>query len=102
MSAPSTGRHEADSCGPFGFLNPTIRRLPFEAKAPETPRDEDSLLGKGDGGTRPPKGENAEMRAEDVQREFRTRDNRKGTFSLRIRSIVPNLSRDSQADMPLP
>jgi hypothetical protein len=84
MSAPFTGRHEAESYGPFGFLNPTIRRLPFEAKTPETPRDEDSLQGKGDGGTRPQKGVNAELRAEAVQREFRTRDNRKGTPSWSI------------------
>jgi hypothetical protein len=35
-----------------------------------------------------------------VQREFRTRDNRKGTSSLTIRGTVANLSCDSQVDMP--
>lgn len=102
MSAPFSGRHEAESYGPFGFLNPTIRRLPFEPKAPETPRDEDSLQGKGNGGTRPQKGGDAELRAEAVQCEFRTRDNRKGTSSFSIRDTASNLSCDFQVDMPYP
>jgi len=102
MNATFSRHHEAESYGPFGFLNPTIRKLPFEPKAPEIPREEDALQGKGDGGKRPTKGGDAELRAEAVQREFRSRDNRKGMRSLSNRNTVADLSCDFQVDMPLP
>ncbi|TVY21714.1 hypothetical protein LARI1_G000408 [Lachnellula arida] len=89
MSAPYTPftrRHEGICSGPFGFLNPTIRKLPFNTQPVATHSSEEPLKGEGDDATKPPK--KAELRAEDVQREFRTRDNRKGRHAI---FVVPEI-----------
>ncbi|TVY49549.1 hypothetical protein LOCC1_G000536 [Lachnellula occidentalis] len=94
MSAPFTpftSRHGGLSYGPFGFLNPTIRKIPFNAKPFATPSSGEPLEGEGEGegeGHDPEKA-NAELRAEDVQREFRTRDNRKGRHAI---FVVPEIA----------
>jgi hypothetical protein len=101
MSVPFTPfarRHkgQSESYGPFGFLNPTIRKLPLTAEELES----HSSGGEGDGGPKPPKRGNTEIRAEDVQLEFRTRDNRKGwaLFNSDKNSLL--ISCAFQADMP--
>lgn len=105
-------REEAESYGPFGFLNPTVRRCSFplrphglgdeseeseEGKKNGTANANANANGNGNGelhghsnsnGNGNGNGEHAkekkedEVRAEDVQRLYRTRDNRKGTSLL--------------------
>lgn len=84
MSAPtpSVGRQEY---GPFGFLNPTIQRSPFDSHRAgkhsdgnadtDGDGDAETLQNSGPGSSKRGKDE---LSAEDVQREFRSRDNRKG------------------------
>ncbi|TVY83786.1 hypothetical protein LSUE1_G001200 [Lachnellula suecica] len=95
MSATFSGRHGEGSCGPFGFLNPTIRKIPFASQRPQSPPSRSSLHSGEDAKPGEPKPEaskasNAELRAEDVQREFRTRDNRKGRHALNVSPETAN------------
>ncbi|TVY56233.1 hypothetical protein LCER1_G002296 [Lachnellula cervina] len=73
MSAPYTPftrRHDGICYGPFGFLNPTIRKLPFNTQPLETHSSEEPLQGEGDDATKHPKKANAELRAEDVDTPY--------------------------------
>lgn len=98
------GRHyEGAASGPFAALNPTVRRFPLAAKpAAKKAKDDDEqqpdddeqqLSGDDDAqvkhadapkGTEPVPAKN-EVRADDVQRQWRSRDNRKGKSSLHFR-----------------
>lgn len=94
------GRHyEGTASGPFDALNPTVRRFPLAARTAknietqqiETGGDNDDENGDGDAqvngrdapapadadqqAAAPPKDE---IRADGVQRQWRSRDNRKG------------------------
>lgn len=81
------GLHEVESYGPFGFLNPTIRRLKLNnnTETPESHAGRDTSPSSGDKNEdgkgeeyTPSSTKNTELRDKDVQREFRSRDNRKG------------------------
>lgn len=70
--------------GPFGFLNPTVRRYPISWARPSHKKNEseEGLKDEETEEERRKKQKGAshgdEIHAEDVQREYRTRDNRKG------------------------
>jgi hypothetical protein len=82
-------RDEGQTYGPFTFLHPTSRRLPLPFHKPVRESSQEDLQGKENGGhnaTRPSNGasngKSDEIRADEVERLYRTRDNRKGMFSL--------------------
>lgn len=96
------------SYGPFGFLNPTGRRSTFSLKLKQRiegqnherdESEEERASGgaatngerNGNGQHIKAKKEEEEIRAEDVQRLYRTRDNRKGKFLPRIHSSLLSL-----------
>ena len=67
--------------GPFTFLNPTSRRHPLAWKPLGEDSDSEERPGKSNDlpkPTEPSKSKNDELRAEEVERLYRTRDNRKG------------------------
>ena len=88
-----TGRHhyEGEAFGPFGFLNPTTRRSPLPAWKPDahSSASSENDPGKADG-EQASKAKNGEIRAEDVQRKWRSRDNRKGTLQVPIKRALIN------------
>ncbi|KAK0116717.1 hypothetical protein ONS96_012568 [Cadophora gregata f. sp. sojae] len=98
-------KHGHDAYGPFGFLNPTTRhyRLPsqklIDQKIQENLRNKESGNGEGDRTEDPAKNRGDEIRAGDVERLFRTRDNRKGRHQI---SISPALHQDVQYLTPPP
>lgn len=79
-NSPHSQQHqhhdEELSYGPFAFLNPTIRRVPLSLRLPDQKPSsgEDGVVQKNHD-----VGED-QIRAKDVHREFRTRDNRKGDY----------------------
>ncbi|KAF4625392.1 hypothetical protein G7Y89_g12774 [Cudoniella acicularis] len=90
--------------GPFGFLNPTIRRYPLSWKLPvreqerqsdgdggeeEGPKDGEEGQGSGNGGQT----KKDVIRAEEVQREYRTRDNRKGRHAI---FVIPEIAANAK------
>lgn len=88
MSDPSSSRHftgvhhyEGESYGPFSFLNPTVRkqRLPPAHAAPASSQEHELENGNGavNGAKKVPEKKD-EIRAQDVYRKWRSRDNRKG------------------------
>jgi hypothetical protein len=95
------GRHyEGAASGPFAALNPTVRRFPLAAKpAVKKADDEEEQQPTGDDdaqvkdadvpkGTEPAaQSAKDEVRADDVQRQWRSRDNRKGKSSLHFRVV---------------
>lgn len=121
MDAPKRhfpGRHyQGAASGPFAGLNPTVRRFPLAAvaaaaaaKKPDDEQTTDETTPKGaDADEEPPeKGQAAppgkdEVRADDVQRQWRSRDNRKGEWQClsgkeTARSIADSRVNDTQAD----
>ncbi|KAH8685723.1 integral membrane protein [Tricladium varicosporioides] len=90
--------------GPFGFLNPTVRRYPISWVPPphkkneseEGLKDEET---EGRGKKQKDINNRGEIRAEDVQREYRTRDNRKGRHAL---LISPSLAASARYLTPPP
>lgn len=83
-----TGLHhyEGEAYGPFAFLNPTTRRypLPYHKKLERNSSEQEDLL-KSDSGELQAVKESPkrrEVRAKDVYRKWRSRDNRKGTIIL--------------------
>jgi hypothetical protein len=76
-----------ESYGPFAFLNPTTKRykLRFQPKLREPSKEEsdskDSRENETLQATQDSNTNGDEVRAEDVHRLFRTRDNRKGSYS---------------------
>ncbi|KAL2073668.1 hypothetical protein VTL71DRAFT_10994 [Oculimacula yallundae] len=88
-----TGRHGRDAHGPFSFMNPTIRRSRIRLNKADHQSSQEDLRSKDKGsqdahGTQahPAKGRN-EIWIGDVERLFRTRDNRKGRHQISISSI---------------
>jgi len=74
-------REKREEYGPFTFLNPTSRRYPLSWKAPG--EDSGSEENSGKSSDLPTSGGSAaskknEVRADEVSRLYRTRDNRKG------------------------
>jgi hypothetical protein len=90
-------RGKGQEFGPFTFLNPTARRYPLTWKPKPAGEDSSSedreTLSKSNDTTQPghpSTGRNDEVRAEEVQRLYRTRDNRKGMSPLLLLgSTVP-------------
>lgn len=76
-------QYEGKSSGPFGFLNPTTRQYPVSAQQMNT-HHEDETKPKTDGDSddlpaaQPSTAGKEEVLADDVQRKWRARDNRKG------------------------
>lgn len=87
--------------GPFTFLNPTSRRYPLTWKPPgEDSGSEASSSKQNDpqpNPGQPSTSKNDELRAEDVQRLYRTRDNRKGRSLL-----LPYIKTDVIINKPVP
>lgn len=85
---PWLHNHKGASFGPFGFLNPTLRRYPLQFDKSERHSSDEQLQGKKEGETgdtttdQLPAKKKDEIRAEDVQRKWRSRDNRKGKSFL--------------------
>jgi hypothetical protein len=86
-----SGHHdEGQAYGPFTFLNPTTRRLPLPFQKPVRESSQEDLQVKENGArnaTPHSNGKNDDIRAEDVERLYRTRDNRKGRFPLTLCTI---------------
>src|ERR1700716_1421118 len=92
MSPSASSRHftgihhyEGEAYGPFGFLNPTSRKQPLPARKAEQQSSQEDVLKNGNGQQKAVKEapENKdEIRASDVYRKWRSRDNRKGNFHL--------------------
>jgi hypothetical protein len=90
-----TGQHHAEETyGPFSFLNPTSRKSPHpfrqekdssqeEVHNGETQHKKAQNEGNPMSSQQQTSGKKDELRAEDVQRLYRTRDNRKGRYSKR-------------------
>lgn len=73
--------YEGTPSGPFALLNPTVRRFPLSAISKP---DADSKVTRPEEAQIEPEQPTAakdEVRAEDVQRQWRSRDNRKGEYS---------------------
>ncbi|KAH6674385.1 hypothetical protein B0J14DRAFT_38078 [Halenospora varia] len=91
--------------GPFGFLNPTVRRYPISWVRPSHKKNEseEGLKDEETEEERRKKQKGAshgdEIHAEDVQREYRTRDNRKGRHAL---LISPSLAESAKYLTPPP
>jgi hypothetical protein len=75
--------YEGTASGPFAALNPTVRRFPLGPPKPDAQSSDEAPV---EGADRQPTKERAptdlkdEVRAEDVQRQWRSRDNRKGAW----------------------
>jgi len=88
----SRHHYEGESFGPFGFLNPTVRRSPLRLGNSRNQSIEAQLRGNKE----PQYGEeNAvakteEIRAEDVQQKWRSRDNRKGRHAIAVTPAANN------------
>lgn len=70
-----------ESYGPFSFLNPTTRKYALDFEGIKRQSSEEGLESKDNGavnGAQNSKATDEELRAQDVHRLFRTRDNRKG------------------------
>lgn len=90
------GRHyEGAASGPFAALNPTVRRFPLAATPAakkikddeQQPSGDDDAHGNDADAPKGPKpaalgASEDEVRADDVQRQWRSRDNRKGRFRV--------------------
>ncbi|TAQ84994.1 hypothetical protein B7494_g6681 [Chlorociboria aeruginascens] len=75
-------RHdEGEAYGPFSFLNPTKRKYTLSLNKSETPSQAESSQDSTDKDTS--SGE-AETRASEVQRDWRSRDNRKGPLHVNV------------------
>lgn len=73
-----------ESYGPFSFLNPTTRKYPLHFEGIKRQSSKKELESKENGalnGAQKSKATDEELRARDVHRLFRTRDNRKGMSS---------------------
>ncbi|KAG4423069.1 hypothetical protein IFR04_003845 [Cadophora malorum] len=98
-------RHGNDVYGPFSFLNPTARhyRLPSHKlshqASQEDLRNKESGNGAVDEAREHAKKQSHEVPAGDVERLFRTRDNRKGRHQI---SISPALHQDARYLTPPP
>ncbi|KAH8795814.1 hypothetical protein F5882DRAFT_33925 [Hyaloscypha sp. PMI_1271] len=77
--------------GPFTFLNPTSRRYPLSWKPPGEDSSSEGTPGKSNDLPKPVEPstkKNDELRAEEVQRLYRTRDNRKGRHAIVVAPTV--------------
>lgn len=81
----SSRHYEGQSFGPFGFLNPTVRRspLPLNRRQSQSSEEQPGKVKTGElvpaeGGTTTGNTNKDEIRAEGVQQTWRSRDNRKG------------------------
>lgn len=83
-------KYEGESFGPFGFLNPTLKRYPLQFEKPESRSSDEQLQGKKEDETQKstasqlPASKKDEIRAEDIQRKWRSRDNRKGRHAIAV------------------
>jgi hypothetical protein len=78
---------EVESYGPFAFLNPTTRKYALHFRGTRRKATQGGLESQENGAlhaAQDSKSEDPEVRAEDVHRLFRSRDNRKGRFRLLI------------------
>jgi hypothetical protein len=77
------GHYEGTSTGPLSFLNPTERRapLPHNSLGQGQPSSQEESLKSGNSENKAPSQQKDEVRAEDVHRKWRSRDNRKGKIS---------------------
>jgi hypothetical protein len=76
--------YDGSASGPFALLNPTVRRFPLAMPKPDTQSSDNSQVKDTDTQHRTEQLSTAageEVRAEDVQRQWRSRDNRKGKWS---------------------
>lgn len=81
--------YEGRASGPFALLNPTVRRFPLVAPKPdvESPDNSKDHGADAQAETGRPTAAKDEARADDVQRQWRSRDNRKGEWSYRSRAF---------------
>jgi hypothetical protein len=93
MKPPASTRHftglhhyEGESSGPFSFLNPTTRRMPIPSQKEDRSSSQEESLKDGDGEQNAVKEskQKDEIRAEDVYRKWRSRDNRKGRHAIAV------------------
>lgn len=83
--------HLVGGSSPFSFLNPTISRrpFPFPDKQREVEQSETKVGGSEDGILKPGEsalsGETDEIKADDVEQKWRSRDNRKGMLPILFR-----------------
>lgn len=86
MSLPHFSRHHEDreAFGPFSFLNPTTRRIPFprQQHQDEDSSQDDQQTKEHNDASQEAKSSKPqhEIPADDVSRLYRTRDNRKGKY----------------------
>jgi hypothetical protein len=76
--------YDGSASGPFALLNPTVRRFPLAVPKPDAQSSDSSQVKDTDAQHRtelPSTAAGEEVRAEDVQRQWRSRDNRKGKWS---------------------
>jgi hypothetical protein len=81
--------------GPFTFLNPTSRRYPLTWKPPGEESSSDETPSKTNDVAKPEEPSTSkkdELRVEEVQRLYRTRDNRKGKSSPLQAEFLSNIS----------
>jgi hypothetical protein len=97
MSPPASTRHftglhhyEGEAYGPFGFLNPTARRVPLPIQKAEGQSSQAESLQNGSEHHDTVKATTSkdDIRANDVHRLWRSRDNRKGNSSVLAVLIV--------------
>lgn len=96
MVAPHfNGQHGGEVNGPFSFMNPTTRRYRLPSHKLRHQTSQENLRNKGDGNGEvdkshaPATKQSSEIRAGDVERLFRTRDNRKGSSNSNISTRIP-------------
>ncbi|KAH7356575.1 integral membrane protein [Rhexocercosporidium sp. MPI-PUGE-AT-0058] len=100
-----TGKRGCDANGPFSFLNPTTRRYRLSSHKSHHQAGEEDLRnrvsdnGQVDEAQAPAAKERNEIRVGDVERLFRTRDNRKGRHQI---SISPSIHQDAHFLTPPP
>jgi len=90
------GRHHYDgeAFGPFGFLNPTMRKyaLPSQTRK-KAPSQESSQHTAGEENPAHPSiAKKDEIHAEDVLRKWRARDNRKGKLTADAEMAIANIN----------
>ena len=73
--------YDGFASGPFALLNPTVRRFPLAAAKPYVQSSDSYQVKDADAQTRTEQPPRDEALAEDVQRQWRSRDNRKGEWS---------------------
>lgn len=72
--------YDGSASGPFALLNPTVRRFPLAASKPDAQCSDSSQIKGADAETKADRLPRDEVRAEDVERKWRSRDNRKGEY----------------------